>query len=445
MNISLFEYEKKTYKSLGISPNDKLFKAIDMLNTSSGVEYLKLRRNHLEATNYVGIFMFKDWRIQVLPKIDFMGDANTDTGSEPQEKAARSAAENLIYMLSYINRLQISSSGMTSLSYEKDNWFEMLMFIFSVGLRDLVKTSIHKEYTTVDDELPFIKGKWLLGQQLIERPHLKHKFMVAFDEYSEDNILNRILKFCAHQMMLFTQNSETRNVLSDILDWFSSTELIQDASRLNIDKVVFTRINQHYKPLYNLAVMFINNRIFTMQSGEIDAFAIMFDMNRLFEEFVYSFIEKYKKEIFTESWNKFSVRYQAQGKKLYLAVLDGNNIFRLKPDILFVSRSGETIFVVDTKYKTLSPSLDNYGLSREDAFQMLAYATRFKSKNNILIYPQDARTSPVNQSIQFEENNVLLKIGTINLNQEIRNPAHLIAEFSRLFGKMNLQQGDLNG
>ena len=311
-NITLFEHQKLYYSELNILPADKLVVSIEKLNSSSQIEYFELHRNFLKATEYVGVFIFEDWSIQVLPKIDFDGNADAEMGTSKHNIAANSASENLISMLSYIYNLSIPSSGMAGLSFERNNWFELLIFMFSTSLRDSIKKGMFREYTLIDNEMQFLRGRWLLSRQLIEKPQVKHKFLIAYDEYSLDNPLNRILKYVVYQMSFFTKNKQTENILKDILDWFSEVQLIQDVSSINLEQFVFTRINRHYEALFNLGVMFLNNRVFTMSSGKIKAFALMFDMNLLFEKFLYAFISKHNKKVFPDIWDQLEIKYQSR-------------------------------------------------------------------------------------------------------------------------------------
>ncbi len=45
----------------------------------------------------------------------------------------------------------------------------------------------------------------------------------------------------------------------------------------------------------------------------------MFDMNRLFQDFVYGFINRYRERILPEPWRDVRLRRQCEGKIVHLA------------------------------------------------------------------------------------------------------------------------------
>ena len=60
----------------------------------------------------------------------------------------------------------------------------------------------------------------------------------------------------------------------------------------------------------------------------------------------------------------------------------------MKPDIVVTRKSDGAKFIMDTKWKVLSESKANYGISQADMYQMYAYQKKYSSENVILLYPQ---------------------------------------------------------
>ena len=52
------------------------------------------------------------------------------------------------------------------------------------------------------------------------------------------------------------------------------------------DRVVFTRLNEHYRPALRLAALVLANLTLQDRIGETQASSFMLDMNKLFERFV---------------------------------------------------------------------------------------------------------------------------------------------------------------
>src|SRR6185436_1884583 len=101
--------------------------------------------------------------------------------------------------------------------------------------------------------------------------------------------------------------------------------------------------------------------------GRTETFAFLFDLNQLFEEFIAEFIRRDLREV----WQSRGWTFHAQSGSRYLLCDEtGNNRFKLVPDIRFATVTGETVLIVDTKYKLLDPSAAKAGIAEADAYQM---------------------------------------------------------------------------
>ena len=110
---------------------------------------------------------------------------------------------------------------------------------------------------------------------------------------------------------------------------------------------------------------------FTPYSGKEIAFALLFDMNKLFEDFVGNWLIK-----------NINCPIKLQDSKYWLA--DEPKKFRLIPDI--VLNNGKII--MDTKWKLLDKEKSNQKISQSDLYQMFAYASKYKDCEKVyLIYP----------------------------------------------------------
>ena len=65
----------------------------------------------------------------------------------------------------------------------------------------------------------------------------------------------------------------------------------------------------------------------------------------------------------------------------------------MKPDIV-VTRSDGVSFIMDTKWKILSESKANYGISQSDMYQMYVYQKKYDNAKNVtLLYPKTDNVS----------------------------------------------------
>ncbi|MGL5052226.1 MAG: 5-methylcytosine restriction system specificity protein McrC [Cetobacterium sp.] len=109
------------------------------------------------------------------------------------------------------------------------------------------------------------------------------------------------------------------------------------------------------------------------------AFALLFDMNKLFESYIGDYLRK-KDEI---------ENLKLQDRECHLAYVDRNGRFGLRPDIV-IEKENE-IIVCDTKWKIMSKEP-----SQEDMYQLYAYGTKYeKCKKVYLIYPFVDSSNPL--------------------------------------------------
>jgi 5-methylcytosine-specific restriction enzyme subunit McrC len=194
-------------------------------------------------------------------------------------------------------------------------------------------------------------------------------------------------------------------------------------------------LNDRFQPAFNLARLFIENSVFQLSAGRHRTFAFVFDMNRLFEEFVYRFILRHRQRILPECWGDVTIRAQSRGRVVYLAerLRDRRQVFRLVPDVLFVSPSGRPVLILDTKYKRLDATRLRLGVSEGDMYQMLAYAARFDCPQTLLLYPQWQGAPRTAVQFQTMGHSSRLVVATINLRQPLDRPNGLAQDMRQAF------------
>jgi len=146
---------------------------------------------------------------------------------------------------------------------------------------------------------------------------------------------------------------------------------------------------QSYRPLLEMARMFWAGAGPQPSPGQLDAFAFMFNMNDLFEEFIAEFSRRELRAVWqAHGW---SLRPQS-GTRYLLCDESGSNLFKLVPDIRFETATRETALIVDTKYKRLEADDAKARVAEADAYQMFAYKERYRCQRVVLLYPQTSET-----------------------------------------------------
>lgn len=407
--MTAFEYEKV--------PKDEWSKEelskIERLNATMGVEILtigfKQGKHVVMATSYVGVIRIGKTTIEILPKVDKDGD---------KRLAAQLAAKNLLYLLSYTRKLSIKESDIARLTEKPSEFFEILIYLFARNLWGLIKKGMYKEYVAEEEYAGFLKGKWLISQQLIQRPTTKHSFYVSHDEFTEDNPFNRIFKYAVILLQKLSNNPRNQQLLLELSFALNDIEFEiitkEHFARLNVN-----RLNRQYLPVLELARLFILNSSLQMTANNIETFSFVFDMNRLFEEFVYEFLRRHRKEILPDELKDCEIKAQYGNKYLVYSQDGKQEVFKLQPDIVFIKRSDRSIpLIIDTKYKLLDTQDKRLGISQADMYQMFAYAKKYQCCRVIMLYPH--RTGIEEKSFKFDENGErYVDIRTLDIGRDL--------------------------
>ncbi|MFH1562656.1 MAG: hypothetical protein ABIF11_04450 [Nitrospirota bacterium] len=414
--ITFFEHKKYEYKNLSPDPKEKIEltdsdkNQIDRINKKQKATIFNLGWKEIEATSYVGVIRCRNKTIQILPKLDFK-----ENGMEDKDKQKKqTATQNLLFLLSYTKKLTIKESEIASLTSKRDSFFEVLIYLFAKNLDELLKKGIHRRYEVVEEKTGFLKGKWLITKQLRHHPISKHYFLVAYDEFTEDNLLNQILKFTIQCLLTVSESEGNKRLLRQLAFIFSDVSDKMISSN-DCKKFTFTRLIDAYKPVFNLAKLFICDSSIQLSVGKVETFSLLFDMNKLFEEFIAEFIKK-ERILDNTDYNECEIITQKRGE--YLVYKNGiEGAFHLQPDILFVSRNNdkECKLIIDTKYKRLETEKD---VTSEDMYQMFAYSQRHNCPKVILLYPQWEKE--VKKDYFVKEGNRKILICTVNLNRDLK-------------------------
>lgn len=413
---------------------DRDLRAFERLKRIVGDEVIKLgiRSNErvIQASQYVGVIRLGNQTIQILPKM-----YRSDDGRDKAEHA-RVATKNLLYLLSIANHLQVREHSVAQFMKQDSDWFEILTHIFATHLMDEWQRGPCQGYQVINDELPVLKGKWRISEQL-RRPERKHIFSVSYDEFTPDTALNRIFRYVVERLFSITQDSNNKYHLGILRQWMEDVILLPAVNASDVSLSLITRLNQRFEPLLNLAIMFLSNEALQITTGDRNTYAFVFDMNKLFESFIYSFINRYRNQILPESLIDCQLLPQARGKTHHLAVRESTHskVFPLFPDIAFQDNGGFPM-LVDTKYKGLDATSRRMGISPDDFYQMFAYAHRYNSPRVLLLYPQTAdMIEPLQARFHLEGTDSVVEASTVDLRISLVNQQgreSLINEFSHI-------------
>lgn len=349
--------------------------------------------NKIKFINYVGIIKINNLIIEILPKISLSNDIIKDR-------------EILVFMLSKCNKLSVDINELLNSNILNNSLLDILAKVFSKKLLNELQKGLYREYVSKEEALSTIKGKTLISKSIKENTINKNKMNCKYDEFTEDNLFNAILKRAISVILFSIKNDDVKkelniinNVLNDISDIYIPNNIILNY-KLN-------RMNNRFLECFTLAKLILLNSSMDKSLGKENGFSILFEMNYLYEEYIGVLL----KEVFNDT--NISINTQEKSRYLLWNTLKERNEIALKPDIV-IYKDNKPKVIIDTKLK--SSSINNIEIySQSDIYQMYAYITTYaECEECILLYPK------------FED----ISHSYWKLNQNIGDKKILISEIS---------------
>lgn len=430
--LTLFEHESKPF-----SWSDRDLVTFERLRRTLGVDVVRatIRNGEraIQAAQHVGVVRLGHRAVQILPKMYRANDA------VPEQQRAQEATRNLLHLLAYAGQLPIREHEIAPLMRRDSDWFEILTHLFASHLMEEWQRGASRSYQTVEAELPVLKGKWRITEQL-RRPERKHIFAVAYDEFTADNPLNRVFRYVVERLWRLTRDAQNRQTLGELRQWLDEVMLLPTVTAADASPMLLTRLNQRYAPLLNLARLFLDGSAIQLAADDLTTFAFVFDMNQLFEAFIANFIRRNREEILPPMLIESDMLIQSRGATCFLARTNGKPVFQLRPDIAFRNDT-EFPLLIDTKYKRLNPVDTKLGISQDDFYQMHAYAHRYQCPRVLLLYPQTAEMpEPMWAHFSLVSHDTVISVATIDVRGDLQKAPERYMLIERLHSLFHKEQ-----
>jgi 5-methylcytosine-specific restriction enzyme subunit McrC len=279
--------------------------------------------------------------------------------------------DRLLFLLSYT--LNPKHWRPTSFEYEAEaSIVDAVIPSFLSLAESALRRGLLQGYVSVDDALMGVRGRIQFDEQLRRRQGLPLPIEVRWDEFTEDIDENRLLKAAARILRSLRPRSPSYGVRMRRLEAQLEPVTAVRYDRRDVPDPVITRLNAHYEPALRLARMIIQHTTFEIRRGNVTASAVLFDMNKVFEDFVITALRE------TLKLDNREFPQGAHGRRLRL---DDAQQVRLEPDMSWW-RQRQCLFVGDVKYKRVAVE----GINHPDLYQLLAYTVAAGLRRGLLVY-----------------------------------------------------------
>ncbi len=323
----------------------------------------------IKATNYVGIIQTKSLSIEILPKI---------YDNKNDENDIRIIFIEMLKPLLNINEVQINKANLSTT--KNKNIYEMFITLFVQSMDILIHKGIKSDYILQEGNQFFLKGKLKFNQHIKQNYIHKERFYVETDEYLQDRTANRLLKSTIALLLKKTNNYENKRNLRQQLFIFDEVQLSNN-HEMDFKKVNKYRGMEHYDLPLRFAEVFLMHKSFTSMRGKDNVFALLFPMEKVFENYMEFVLNKSKELLGIKK-----VRVNGYSGDYLLS----NNLINQQPDYLLEMMDGNESIITDAKWKlfdiTESKNGRKINISSADVYQVFSYLHYYKSKNIAYIF-----------------------------------------------------------
>lgn len=331
-------------------------------------------KRQIRVKNYVGIIETKDGlHLEILPKIHFQKTAD--------EVSATKAI--FLKMLRHLKNAPFIHINEAHLNAQKDfPILEVFIRSFILEAEKLINAGLRSDYLLEESNLSYLRGKLKVNQNIKYNYFNKAHFYCAYTEYSANIPPNKLIKTTLVKLLSHTKSYKSYLAINKLLLHLEeinvSTEIDKDLAVSNSQNRLFSK----YATLLKWAEIFLKNKAFTNFKGSHVNMAILFPMERIFEDYI--------AHLFTKYADGYKIKAQDKSYFLVERHVDAGR-FRLKPDLLVDSEVSRRI-IVDTKWKLIDQFAPNknYNISQADMYQLYAYGRKYTTGQEpklVLLYP----------------------------------------------------------
>ena len=367
--IELREYQKKSvdeHEALMLEGDLDLKNELEAKKILTISTHPVIKKTQFKADSKIGVARFTNFTVTINPKF-------TDI-------------LNLVKLINYTLDVDIDIIPESEVKFrdESDMLTEVIFSTFRHYIQDLLMQGLYKSYATKQDyNMPYLRGKLLLLQQLQNDARLNAKFACEYDELEYNNLENQILLFCLHKCRHLTVFDSKRNEFNSMIQQMDTFVKYESISIDDFKKLNYTRLNQYYEKTHQLCKIIIQDigisDFYEQETSFVNSFFI--DMNDIFEKFFFKLVKEYyplpsEQPPTSTSWTSTLGEH-----------------FGNKPDGFIYDENGKDVkYIIDTKYKY--PTKDESEIKRGDIRQMLDYMSHQGKNEGYLIYPKTKNSKP---------------------------------------------------
>ena len=161
--------------------------------------------------------------------------------------------KNIYYMLSYAFTT-LKQGGYEDVAAEEfENMHNLFAAILAKGISRQLKQGLYREYLNRKEDIAVVRGKINMPGTIRNQLSRKQQLTCEYDELSENNLLNQILKTTVMLLLRHARvDQEYKNDLKKEMLFFSNVDTVKQPTMIHWSSIRFHRNNASYRMLISL-------------------------------------------------------------------------------------------------------------------------------------------------------------------------------------------------
>jgi len=294
---------------------------------------------------------------------------------------------------------------------------DLFASLLAQEISSILKKGLYRHYVDNQENLSNLRGKIDIKESIKLKLKNNHKLACNFDELSENNYMNMILKTTA--LFLINDKSvkqKNKDLLKKSIFFFSSIDKLE-ITQINWRRITYNRNNISYKIMMEICYLILHELLLTTEEGskKLKTFFDEEQISRLFEKFILAYYRR--------NFNQFN----PVSKEIKWNTIEENSLLpKMKSDVMLSDTKNNRKLILDAKFygKIVQSQFDKETIRSNHLYQIFSYVKN-EDKNNtglvdgILLYAKTDENIIPDEAYNFGGNRIFVK--ALDLNNDFSN------------------------